>query len=106
MNLDPTFSERALMESGAGLRGLPLVRLENIAGGDRLTIEFVRRTNGSGANLAYTPEFSSDLETVEAVGTETDVSNQPALGAGEGGGFSCDRGLAPPLRASAVTTAE
>ena len=69
LNLDPTFSERAMMESGTGLRGLPVARLES-NGGERLTIEFVRRTIGSGAALIYIPEFSSDLTDWQAVGTE------------------------------------
>ena len=69
LNLDPTFNERAIMESGTGLRGLPVARLES-NGGERLTIEFVRRTIGSGAALIYIPEFSSDLTDWQAVGTE------------------------------------
>jgi len=67
LNLDPTFNERAIMEPNTGLRGLPLVRLENIAGNDRLTMEFVRRTGDSGANLTYIPEFSSDLTAWQPV---------------------------------------
>lgn len=71
LNLDPTFNERALMVADSGLRGLPLVRLENISGSDRLTIEFVRRTGGSGSGLTCIPEFASDLEDWEQVGSET-----------------------------------
>ena len=68
---DPTFSENALMVADTGLRGLPLVCLETLTGSQRLTIEFVRRTSGSGSGLTYIPEFSSDLQTWEAVGTES-----------------------------------
>ena len=78
------------MEAGDGLRGLPLVRLENISGGDRLTIEFVRRTVGSGAGISYTPEFSLDLDAWEVSGNGNRRADQPALGAGEGGGFGDD----------------
>ncbi len=59
------------MIPNTGTRGLPLVRLESAAGTDRLTMEFVRRTNGSGSGLTYIPEFSTDLVTWQAVGTET-----------------------------------
>ena len=71
LNLDPTFSENALMVADTGLRGLPLVCLETLTGSQRLTIEFVRRTSGSGAGLTYIPEFSSDLQTWEAGGSES-----------------------------------
>ena len=61
-NLDPTFAEPAVMVAGTGLRGLPLVRLETVAEGDqRLTVEFVRRTAGSGSGLTYTVQFATDL---------------------------------------------
>ena len=77
LNLDPTFSERAVMEAGTGLRGLPLVSVENISGSDRVTIEFVRRTGASGSGLIYTPQFSNDLQTWSATGTETVTSINP-----------------------------
>jgi len=73
LNLDPTFNERAAMTPAAGLRGLPAVRLENLSG-NRLTMEFVRRTPASGAGLTYIPEFSTDLVTWQAVGTEATSS--------------------------------
>ena len=61
-NLDPTFAEPALMVAGTGLRGLPLVRLETVATGDqRLTVEFVRRTAGSGSGVSYAVQFATDL---------------------------------------------
>ena len=68
-NLDPSFNERATMIAATGLRGLPLVLRETLSGADHVTIEFVRRTVGSGAGLSYLPQFSSDLNTWEAVGT-------------------------------------
>jgi hypothetical protein len=71
LNLDPLTNEQVSMTPGSGLRGLPSIRLENISGNDRLTIEFVRRTAGSGSGLTYTPQFSSDLEDWQAVGTES-----------------------------------
>lgn len=71
LNLDPTFNERAAMMSGTGLRGLPVCRLENIGGINRLTIEFVRRTTGSGAALTYVPEYSDNLMDWNVVGTES-----------------------------------
>ncbi|MEO7099456.1 MAG: hypothetical protein ABI162_08850 [Luteolibacter sp.] len=73
LNLDPTFNERTAMIPGAGLRGLPSARLETDVG-ERLTMEFVRRTTGSGAGLTYIPEFSSDLSDWQAVGTEAVTS--------------------------------
>ena len=69
LNLDPIFNERVTMENSTGLRGLPLVRIENVAGHDRLTIEFVRRSAGSGAGLTYIAEFSDDLGTWQTGGT-------------------------------------
>lgn len=77
LNLDPTFNEQAIMPPAAGLRGLPRVRLENTAGNDRLTMEFVRRSATSGAGLTYIPEFSSDLVTWQAVGTATTTAINP-----------------------------
>lgn len=71
LNLDPVFSEPAIMTAGSGLRGLPVVRLEQIAGNRRLTMEFIRRSAASGSGLTYTPEFSSDLADWQAVGDET-----------------------------------
>ena len=61
-NLDPTFPEPVLMTADTGLRGLPLVRLETVADSEqRLTVEFVRRTTGSGAGVTYAVQFTSDL---------------------------------------------
>ena len=71
LNLDPTFNEQVIMPPETGLRGLPCVRLENDAGTERLTIEFVRRTSGSGSGLTYTPEFSSNLQDWQSSGSET-----------------------------------
>jgi len=73
LNLDPTFNERAPMIPTTGLRGLPAVRLENLSG-DRLTVEFVRRTPASGAGLTYIAEFSTDLVTWQATGTEASTA--------------------------------
>ena len=61
-NLDPTFAEPITMTTGTGLRGLPLVGTAAVAAGDtRLTVEFVRRTAGSGSGLTYAAQFASDL---------------------------------------------
>ena len=61
-NLDPTFAEPAGMVAGTGVRGLPLVGLETVAEGDqRLTVEFVRRTAGSGSGVTYAVQFATDL---------------------------------------------
>ncbi len=61
-NLDPTFPEPAVMTAGTGLRGLPLVQLATVAASDRrLTVEFVRRTAGSGSGVTYAVQFTSDL---------------------------------------------
>ena len=71
LNLDPTFNENVTMIPDTGLRGLPLARLESVNGSERLTIEFVRRTNVSGSGLTYIPEFSSDLQIWQGSGTES-----------------------------------
>lgn len=62
LNLDPTFNSQTTMVTSTGLHGTPLVQVENVGGNDRVTIEFVRRTTGSGAGLLYEPQFSSDLD--------------------------------------------
>ena len=77
LNLDPTFSERAVMLPGNGLRGLPRVRVESISGEDRVTIEYVRRTSASGAGIICTPQFSSGLNDWAATGTESVVPINP-----------------------------
>jgi len=77
LNLDPTFSEHATMIPDTGLRGLPTVGLASNGGGESLSLEFVRRTSGSGSGLTYTAEFSSDLQTWQAVGTETVTAINP-----------------------------
>ena len=71
LNLDPTFAETAVMVADTGLRGLPMVRLEDLSGGLRLTIEYVRRTTASGSGLTYIPEFSGDLQTWTTGGDES-----------------------------------
>ncbi len=76
-NLDPTFNETAGMVANTGLRGLPIVRVETVGGADHLTLDYVRRTSGSGAGLTYTPEFASDLGTWAAVGTESVTTINP-----------------------------
>ncbi len=77
LNLDPTYNERATMAPATGLRGLPLVRVENISGADHVTIEYVRRAAGSGSGLTYTPQFSSDLNTWVTTGTVTVTTINP-----------------------------
>ena len=77
LNLEPGFNARTTMTAATGISGLPLARLENLAGADRLTIEFVRRTAGSGSGLTYTPQFSSDAAIWEAVGTVTVTAINP-----------------------------
>jgi hypothetical protein len=72
LNLNPLVNQQVTMTAGTGLEGLPLVRVENVSGSDRLTMEFVRRT--SGVALTYTPLFSNDLQTWLATGTETVTS--------------------------------
>ena len=71
LNLDPTFPEQATMTADTGVRGLPVAGLETVSSADHLTLEFVRRTSGSGAALTCKAEFSSDLITWSTTGTET-----------------------------------
>jgi hypothetical protein len=73
LNLDPSFNELATMLPNTGLRGLPLVAVES----DHLTLEFVRRTSASGSGLTYTPQFSSDLDDWQVLGSETVVAINP-----------------------------
>ncbi len=73
-NLDPTFAGPVGMTAETGLRGLPLVRLETVAAGaQRLTVEFVRRTAGSGAGLTYAVQFATNLAAADwqAGGTQS-----------------------------------
>jgi hypothetical protein len=77
LNLDPTFPEQAMMTADTGVRGLPLAGSQTISGADHLTLEFVRRTSGSGAALTCTAEFSSDLIIWSATGTETVIAINP-----------------------------
>lgn len=71
LNLDPIFAEPKVMDAATGLRGLPLVRLETDGGFTRVTVEFVRRSAGSGSDLTYIPQFSTDLTNWVATGTST-----------------------------------
>lgn len=75
LNLNPLVSSSTIMTASTGLNGLPLIRVENISGSDRLTIEFVRRTADS--SLTYTPQFSDGLQTWLGNGTETVTSIDP-----------------------------
>ena len=77
LNLDPSFNERVTLFPNTGLRGLPFVAVETLSEVDHLTLEYVRRTGGSGAGLTYTPQFSSDLSDWQAVGSETVVAINP-----------------------------
>lgn len=71
LNLEPAYNSQTVMTAGTGLSGMPLVKLENISGSHHVTIEFVRRTAGSGSGITYTPQFSSDLADWQAVGSVT-----------------------------------
>lgn len=71
LNLDPTFNEIPAMQADTGLCGLPALALATVDGNTRLTLEFVRRTSTSGAELTYTPQFSSDLIDWQSGGIET-----------------------------------
>ncbi len=77
-NLDPRFSERVTMTADTGVRGLPLIRQEPIASADdlRLTVEFVRRTAGSGSGLTYAVQFANDLATAAAAWQTADASQE------------------------------
>lgn len=77
LNSEPGFNARTAMTPATGLSGLPFVKVESISGADHLTMEFVRRTAGSGSGLTYLPQFSSDAEDWQAVGTETFTAINP-----------------------------
>jgi len=71
LNLDPTYNERVSMQPATGLRGMPTGYVETTYGAARLTLEFVRRTSGSGSGLTYTPQFSTDMIHWQSGGTQT-----------------------------------
>jgi hypothetical protein len=75
LNLDPLTNEQVIMTPGSGLSGLPIIRIENHAGADRLTMEFVRRTASSGSGLTYIPQFSLDVTNWQSVGTVVSVTS-------------------------------
>ena len=77
LNLDPLVNGQVIMIPDTGTCGLPFIHVENQAGAERLTIEFVRRASDSGSGLTYTPEFSSDLIEWRAVGTESATAINP-----------------------------
>lgn len=59
-NLHPRQPARELITPGTGLGGLPLVQMEHLGpAGRRLTVEFVRRIDGSG--VAYQVQFATSL---------------------------------------------
>jgi len=62
-NMNPNMASLATMIAGTGISGLPLVKMENVGGQDRLTIEFVRRKSNTNPQITYHPEFSSTLQT-------------------------------------------
>jgi surface-anchored protein len=75
-NTDPNVSSTVPMVAGTGTAGLPLVRVENVDGQDRLTVEFARRKSSTNPQITYAPEFSSTLADGDwqAVGTPTVTS--------------------------------
>lgn len=72
-NLDPTYSERHVLPASSGIRGLPVVGKETTGGQEYLTIEFIRRTAGSGSGLTCLARFSQDLN-VWAAGSPEQVT--------------------------------
>lgn len=56
-NLDPTFAEPAGLTPGAGVRGLPAIRLED----QRLTVEYIRRVAAGNPGITYAAQFTGDL---------------------------------------------
>ena len=95
LNLDPNKNERVTMPAGTGMRGLPLIRSENVSGQQKLTAEYVRRRAIGQPGITCRMEFSGDLgnanswtESVAEVVTQIDATwervkvtdVQPALG--------------------------
>ena len=61
-NLDPTFPEPVPMVASTGVRGLPLIQPKAVSASDtRLTVEYVRRTSGSGPGITYQVQWTSSL---------------------------------------------
>lgn len=67
---DPNSPVQHHVELGGGRSGLPSVEVFGEGGSGRMRIEYVRRRH---SGLAYTPEFSSDLETWTIEHREMDV---------------------------------
>ncbi len=61
LNLNPKVSAKTTMTAGTGIAGLPLIKVESVAGQQRLTAEFVRRRTAGAPGISYVMEFSSDL---------------------------------------------
>ncbi|MEI8386715.1 MAG: Ig-like domain-containing protein [Verrucomicrobiota bacterium] len=75
LNLDTKTADVSTMIAGTGTGGLPLVRVENVGGQNRLTVEHVRRKAASTPGITYAVEFSSNLSNSwSATGTETVTS--------------------------------
>jgi hypothetical protein len=70
LNLDPTFHDSVTM-TATGVSGLPLAKIESISPSAYLTLEFVRRTSSGGSGVTTVAEFSNDLITWTASGSET-----------------------------------
>lgn len=62
LNMSPVVPNVAVMTPTTGTGGLPLIRIENVAGQDRLTMEFVRRKATTNPQIEYAAEFSGTLE--------------------------------------------
>lgn len=97
-NLDPTHAEPAVLTPGSGVRGLPAIRVEGSAGGQHLTIEYVRRTAAGNPGIAYAAQFTGNLaggvwqasagETVTAINARWErvkVTDPAPMGAGRFG---------------------
>ena len=79
-NMDPTVSYTGghrFLDPGAGESGLPVIRVTERNGEERLQIEFVRRRNTD--SLIYRPQVSDDLlewQNLDTIPSVTEIDDQ------------------------------
>lgn len=73
-NLDPTVKDRAVLITGSGTSGLPLIQLVREGDHSRLRSEFIRRR--SDPELHYVVEYGSDLSGTPPAGFATATESE------------------------------
>jgi hypothetical protein len=60
-NLSPTEPDYTVLTAGSGTAGLPIISLQDLGSGERLTVEFIRLKSTVATDLSYSPGFADDL---------------------------------------------